>query len=164
MAKMKKQIKTIFGKKVFLLGVDHDGTYRWLEAPSWDCGWYWGFGYIEAYTNNKQPERSKDISEHTHWDSLFMNGNKNAYDAFKEFFTSTPLSDDELWELCDLMKSFYTLTGAAELFGRGYSYYTEKAKLEEVKDKDLVLRINTVMLPAIFEKIGLLFQDPEEPA
>ena len=72
---MEKQTLTIFGKKNYLLGTDQNGRKLFLVAPSWDCGWYWGFGYIETYTNNRHPERSKDIASHNHFDSLF--GNKN---------------------------------------------------------------------------------------
>lgn len=46
---MKKEKRHAFGKDIYLLGVDADGTRYWLEAPSWDCGWYWGFGYVEVY-------------------------------------------------------------------------------------------------------------------
>ena len=49
---MKKQTTTAFKKKIYLLGADAEGTKYWLEAPSWDCDWYWGFGYVETYTNN----------------------------------------------------------------------------------------------------------------
>lgn len=36
--------KTInkFGKH-YLLGINKEGKHIWLEEPSWDCGWYWGF-------------------------------------------------------------------------------------------------------------------------
>jgi len=63
---MKKTKKHAFGKDVYLLGKDKHGIYYWLESPKWDCGWYWGFGYIETYTNNKQPQLAKDINSHEH--------------------------------------------------------------------------------------------------
>ena len=37
----------------YLLGRDEEGINYWLEEPSWDCGWYWGFGYVETYTTNE---------------------------------------------------------------------------------------------------------------
>jgi len=69
---MKKRISEAFGKKVYLLGKDDEGTLYWLEAPSWDCGWYWGFGYIETYTNNNNPNRSQDITSHQHWEGTLL--------------------------------------------------------------------------------------------
>ena len=84
---MKKQTTVAFNKKIYLLGADAEGTKYWLEAPSWDCGWYYGFGYVETYTNNNYPNRSRDINSHQHFDGLFLNNPKvNAFDAFKEFF------------------------------------------------------------------------------
>lgn len=63
---MKKKISRAFNKNVYLLGKDTHNTYYWLEEPRWDCGWYWGFGYIETYTYNKRPDLSRDISSHQH--------------------------------------------------------------------------------------------------
>ena len=84
---MKKQTTIAFNKKIYLLGADAEGTKYWLEAPSWDCGWYFGFGYVETYTNNNCPSKAADINSHQHFDSLFLNDSKvNAFDAFKEFF------------------------------------------------------------------------------
>lgn len=64
---MKKQKSKAFRKEIYLLGCDSSGQNYWLEAPSWDCNWYWGFGYIETYTNNSNPSISKDIESHQHW-------------------------------------------------------------------------------------------------
>ena len=83
---MKKQKSHAFGKDIYLLGKDSDGTMYWLEAARWDCKWYWGFGYVETYTNNNHTSRSRDISSHQHFDSLFFNKNKDGHTAFKEFF------------------------------------------------------------------------------
>lgn len=68
---MRKKVTKAFGKEIYLLYIDDEGHKCWLEYPSWDCGWYWGFGYIETYTNNNYPEKAKDISSHTHWNSVF---------------------------------------------------------------------------------------------
>ena len=90
---MKKQTTIAFNKKIYLLGADAEGTKYWLEAPSWDCDRYWGFGYVETYTNNDCPNKSRDINSHQHFDSLFLNDSKvNAFDAFKEFFKETTLN------------------------------------------------------------------------
>lgn len=156
-----KQKRFAFNKTIFYLGKDKDGANRWLEAPSWDCGWYWGYGYIETYTNNESPERSRDINEHTHFDCLFLNGNKCAFDMFKEFFTSTPLNDDEIWTLCDYMMTFYTLRKTAELYRYGYSYQTEKAKLDIIKNKEQENTVNKILLPELFKHIEALLTPKE---
>lgn len=154
---MKKQTLTIFGKKNYLLGTDKNGRKLFLVEPSWDCGWYWGFGYIETYTNNSHPERSRDIASHSHFDSLFGT-NCNLYDGFKKIIKDSTLSDSELWQLCDYMKTYYCLRETAEVLGRGYSYYTEKAKLDIVKDEAYAERINKVVLPELFKHIEDLFE------
>lgn len=149
---MKKQTTIAFKKKIYLLGADAEGTKYWLEAPSWDCDWYWGFGYVETYTNNDCPSRSRDINSHQHFDSLFLNDSKvNAFDAFKEFFKETTLNEKEIHLLIDYMSSFYKLKDVAKTLGVGYSNMTETAK-----------EINEKILPAIFKQIDILLSDTDE--
>ena len=58
---IKKEKDHAFGKDVYLLGKDAEGVKYWLESPSWDCGWYWGFGYVETYQRNWRPSLARDI-------------------------------------------------------------------------------------------------------
>lgn len=160
---MKKQTTIAFRKKVYLLGADAEGTKYWLEAPSWDCNWYYGFGYIETYTNNNHPEKARDIYSHQHFDSLFLNKPQvSAFDVFKTFFKETTLNDNEIWTLIDYMISFYTLKKAAATLGRGYSHITEKAKLEETKSVEIAKEINEKILPAIFKQIDIMLSGSKE--
>lgn len=154
---MEKQTLTIFGKKNYLLGTDKNGKKLFLVEPSWDCGWYWGFGYVETYTNNTDPKRSKDISSHTHFNSLFGT-NCSLYDGFKRIIKDSTLDDDEIWKLIDYMKTFYCLSETAEVLKRGYSHYSETAKLDIVKDEAYAERINKVVLPVLFKHIEDLFE------
>ena len=148
---MKKQTTIAFNKKIYLLGADAEGTKYWLEAPSWDCDWYWGFGYVETYTNNNYPNRSRDINSHQHFDSLFLNDSKvSAFDAFKEFFKETTLDQKEIYLLIDYMSSFYKLKDVAKTLGVGYSNMTETAK-----------EINEKILTAIFKRIDILLSDTD---
>lgn len=148
---MKKEIKTFFGKKNYLIGKGEDGKNIYLLAPSWDCGWYWGFGYLETYTRR---QGQLDIEMHTHFSTL--GENQNYFDGFKEYFKETPLNDSEIWKLCDYMKSFYTLSDTAEFFRHGYSWYTETAKIDDLQRIDLENEINQKMLPQLFERIDKL--------
>lgn len=158
---MKKKTSYAFGKEIYLLGKDKEGTLYWLEEPSWDCGWYWGFGYVETYTNNKNPHLAKDINSHQHFDGLFMRGPKCEKDMFKEFFVETPLNDNEIWELCDYMKTFYTLKEVAELFKHGYSWCTEKAKIDNLQNKEQYDLVNKSWLPEVFERVKKLLKGDE---
>lgn len=152
---MEKKVINKFGEH-YLLGADEFGTKYYLEKESWDCGWYWGLGYVHTFTNNRSPQLSRDLQSHQHFNGMFFNQNKNGYDAFKEFFVDTPLTDDEIWELVDLMRTAYTLKESAEVFGRGYSHYTSRAKLDVVVNEDYVENINHIMIPAIMDRVRKL--------
>lgn len=152
---MEKQVINKFGKH-YLLGRDHEGQNVWLEKESWDCDWYWGFGYLHTYTNNKHPRYSKDINMHTHFDSTFLKGPKCSQEMFENFFAETVLTKDEMWILCDLMMTYYTLRKTAELFRHGYSWQTSKAKIDCLKSEEQEQHINKVLLPEVFKKIELL--------
>ena len=159
---LKKKTIKIFGNKYYLLGTREDGMNVYMQEPEWQCGWYWGGLYLTCFTNNRQPEKSRDINSHQHFDSLFLNDSKvSAFDAFKEFFKETTLNQKEIWLLIDYMQSFYTLKKAAEVFGTGYSHMTEKAKLSEVKSIEMAKEINEKMLPAIFKQIDILLSDTD---
>ena len=43
---MKKEIKKIFNKKNYLLGINKEGHKVCLEERAFDCDWYWGIGYV----------------------------------------------------------------------------------------------------------------------
>jgi hypothetical protein len=168
---MKKQIskKTnqAFGKEIFLLGRDEDGTNYWLEKAKWDCGWYWGFGYVETYSNNKNPHLSKDINSHQHIDSSFMGQMRkhdieNKYTINTEFIHNifdapilfeTTFTEKEGWQLSELFKSIYTLKECAGMFNRGGCNVSKNLCYELIKNEDWSNHINKEILPLIFEKI-----------
>ena len=160
---MEKKVINWHGKKFYLLGKDKEGEKYWLQAPSWDCGWYWGFGYIEVLSNKKKPELSKDIKLHTHFDSLFLN-DKSVYakDLFDSFFVETTLEGNEVYQLIDYMMSFYNLKNTAAILSCGDSHQTEKAKIDVLKNEDLANYINKTLLPAIFERIDKLLGENYE--
>jgi len=159
-----KRTTKAFNKKIYLLGIDKNNEKIWLEEPTWDCDWYWGFGYIQRYTNNTCPEKAKDITSHSHWDGEItgfkdeknnyvhhINGNPN--------LIATTLTDNESWELSDLMKSFYTLKNTAEIFRSGMSHIAKtKVNLKDKKQED---HINKVLLFKIFKRIDEILSNKE---
>ena len=128
---MNKRKSRAFGKDVYLVGINQYDEFVWLEEPSWDCGWYWGFGYLEVYTNQKQPNNSRDITSHTHWN---FNGEMHQW---KE----TVLTDEELSEVNDMFDAFYS--------------YKEIA--ERNKDTRQAKRINEVDIPRVTKRIIEIF-------
>ena len=166
MKTIKKQKDHAFGKDVYLLGIKDDKKV-WIEAPRWDCGWYWGFGYIEIYTN-KTPSNSRDILSSSHWDGSIV-GQMEKYSHEKgcfvkgEYvhhlndntdFSASVLTEKESWLLAEYMKTFYTLRKTAELYhlgGSGVTTCEKEGKL--LKDTGLAEMINKQQLPALFKLI-----------
>lgn len=147
-----KEKSYAFKKDIYLLGVDEDGTKYWLEAPKWDCGWYWGFGYVETYINNNNPSKSRDIASHQHIDSSFLGRQEcgeyihNIYDCPK--LAATTFDENTGWIISELFNEFYTLKKTAELF------HTTKSPLQDLlKNPDMEKHINEVLIPAITAKI-----------
>lgn len=144
-----------FGKDCYLLGRHKDDRgIIWLEASSWDCGWYWGFGHIETYTNQMNPSKAKDILSHSHFNSLVGHKEGGSYIYhLNEVLTDSTLTDNESWILSDLMKTAYALRETAEIYRRGGSNLSGGGKLDVLVDKEQLTKINEVQLPAIFDKI-----------
>lgn len=129
-----------FPAKIFIGKRENENIY--LSAPSWDCGWYWGFGYL----GNKNC--------HYHVNGLAKKENTNLAYAFKKHFgKSLIVRSSQLWVLCDLFGAFYTLKDAAKVLAKGGSHYTTNPCEEIIKNKEEVTRINFVVLPKIFEEI-----------
>ena len=153
---LNKQKSHAFGKDTYLLGSDNDGIKYWLEAPKWDCGWYWGFGYVKTYTNNSSPSKAKDINSHQHIDSSFMGniGGKYVHNIFDApTLKNKTFSESEGWVLSELFKTFYTLKKTAELYNRGGSHLTTNPLADLLKDTDAEKHINEVLIPAVTAKI-----------
>lgn len=130
------------------------GKRIYLSAPSWGCGWYWGFGYLG---NNNC---------HYHLDGI--DRTKNLYAALIEHFNEgfiftvnieeSPYSN-KLWVFCELVKTAYCLKETAEVLRRGGSHFTTNPCCELIKNEEEVKRINEVVLPAIFDKLDALLKE-----
>lgn len=131
------EIKAEF--KDFRIGV-LDGRGILLRVPSFDCGWYWGFGYLG----------NRDC--HFHLDRLDSMdsklANRNLYDQLIIMFGDTlTIPKDKLWQFCEIVKTVYTLKKAAELFGRGGSHYTKNPDAETLTITEYSDRINNELIP-----------------
>lgn len=124
--------KTLLGKV--------NGENIYLYAPKWDCGWYWGFGYLG---NNRC---------HYHVDGLMKDC--DLYTGFKNHFGDTFLiKESDIWVFAELFKTFYLLKKCAELYKDGGAHYTTNPIKDLIINTDEVERINSVLLPALFEEI-----------
>lgn len=138
----------------------------YLTGFSWDCGWYWGGGYIE--TRNM----------HTHFDSCFLNtvdirghalGNfctpwnkKEGYTEVRNgcsvwedldfFLDDAQFTAKEWWRIKDLYKQFYHFKKAAECFKHGGHCTTDERSESEIVPElanAVNKHIETVIIPKI---------------
>ncbi len=125
-----------------------------ITSPTWDCGWYWSFGYL----GNK--------NEHYHLSSYSDGRNISMYDALLADYELNPIllgnadkfgSFSRLLAFCELSKTAYTLKETAEVLGRGGSHYAQNPCKDIIINKAEVERINKIVLPAIFAEIDKLF-------
>lgn len=145
-----KKIKISEMPKKVLIGIV-DGENIYLSAPSWDCGWYWGFGYL----GNKNC--------HYHVSGLQGKENINMHDAFKKHFgDSLTIDDNKLWTVCELFKTFYALKETAEVLGRGGSHYTTNLIASLIINKKEVKRINEIIIPELFSEIYKILLKKED--
>lgn len=115
------------------LGRMKDGAGNWLNGEAvyltkhqWDCGWYWGFGYL----GNSRC--------HAHFDTTFLRGVLLA----SEIFESTNISDADWWVIRDLFVQAYALRQAAEVYRYGGHQTTQKGLTDLIQDRDMATRLN----------------------
>lgn len=135
--------------RVFL-GTSHDNGRIYLTPPSWDCDWYWGWGYIG--------------NTHIHYHLSSMFEKKDMYTGIKEHFKTFVITDNgDLWKFCELVRTFYHLRETSDVLTRGGSHYTTNPCQELIKDADYAKHINTVLIPAIFAETYKLFAKAVNP-
>jgi hypothetical protein len=143
---LEKYIRQGISKKSYLLGEDESGTRYFLAEPSWDCGWYWGFGYIAGYEKDKPREQAS----HEHADH-FMSKWFTSFNNSEPRLSKTTFDEEEGWRLSELFKRFYTLKEAAEMFYFGGVRVNHDD--EYLKDEALAKRINEVLIPKVTAEI-----------
>ena len=120
-------------------GIKKVSNRIYLSPPSFDCNWYWGFGYLGNNTC------------HYHIDTL---ENTNLYDAITNHFgDSLRVNEDDKWVFAELMQSFYKLRDYAELLHIGGSHLTSNPLKDEIKNQKEWERINKKLLPKVFKEI-----------
>jgi hypothetical protein len=161
-------------KKRWYLGrtkLENYGEVRnvYLEDFTWDCGWYWGGGYIHV-----------GKSAFCHFDGCFLDvpdirghclGNfvtpwsnkagtivKNGcsiWAPIELFLTDVPSHiSRKWWRIKDLYKQFYILRQAAEVFQYGGHCSSEgrlPAEIDLERAKSLNTHLETVIISAIRE-------------
>lgn len=113
----------------------------WLEKHSWDCDWYWGFGYI----GNKHL--------HTHFDLTFLSDSQHyiASEIFEQNDTAINITDKAWWIIRDLFVQAYALSKAAAVYRYGGHQTSEEIttiiqdkKMSRILNNDLEIVLNTL--------------------
>lgn len=129
----------------FRLGNDPvTGRSVFMSRPSFDCEWYWGFGYLG------------NLDCHFHLSSLHtmynsVPENMHLFDQMKKFFgDSLTIKDDrDLWTFVEVVLTIYTLRKTADLFYMGGSGATYNPLQFTLKDagSDMYKTINESLIP-----------------
>ena len=140
-------------KKIKLGIVNNENIY--LTPPSWDCDWYWGFGYLGNKNCHYHIDGLNKIETYNSEKKVFEYEFVNLYDGLKKHFGDSFIvkEDKDIWMLAELFKTFYTLKETAEVLGRGGSHYGYNPCSLIIKNDIEVKRINEIVLPAIFKEI-----------
>lgn len=109
-----------------------------LRRPSFDCKWYWSFGYL----GNSQA--------HYHLNGVESDKNKHMFDKLKLHFGSslTITRDEDLWKFCEISQTIYTLKNMAELNHIGGSHTTSNPCKDLLQNADWYRHIVEVLIPA----------------
>lgn len=147
--------------KIKLGTVDNESIY--LSPPSWDCGWYWGFGYLGNKNCHYHVDGLKTIETYNLEAKAWTHERVNLYDGFKRHFAESFIvkADKDIWTLAELFQTFYILKEVAEVYNRGGSYLSSNPCASVIKNLDEVKRINEVVLPAIFKEIYIILNKYE---
>ncbi len=135
------------GKNLYLLGKDSEDVAYWLEAPSWDCGWYWGFGHIYTYPNNNTAKESKTFQHIDNPMRWFV------YSNVLPKLAKVPYTEDEAWKLVELFKQFYLLRDMAGYYKRGGCYISVLDNHKRLQDRTQTKNLNNIRIPEITKQI-----------
>lgn len=155
------------------------GTRRavYLQGFKWDCGWYWGGGYIGNKDFHAHFDGAfldvPDIRGHslgnfvTPWQKLeeyqkgsavVITNGASIWEDVGTFLDDSPKHISEnWWRIKDLFKQFYALKESAEVFQHG-GHCTPKGRTDKEIDAGMAEKINlhiaTVIIPEICKAVG----------
>lgn len=115
-------------KTKLYLGKDFNDERIYLSKHSWDCNWYWGFGYL----GNK--------NMHFHIRSWLTGHQATEWEIHLK---DTKLTPANWWVIGDLFKQAYALKECAEAYRSGGHWTDTAESLRAKRDDDLIKRINS---------------------
>ena len=130
----------------------------YLSTPTFDCDWYWGFGYLgnsHCHYPLDSYQAEQGSGEHR---------NIDMFDALStDYDLCSALKDTgNLWKFCELFKTAYALAEVAKVFKRGGSHYSKNPCQELLKNPGMYEHINFVLLPTLFKEMDKIFLVKQE--
>jgi hypothetical protein len=125
-----------------LLGKTADNERIYLSKHKWDCGWYWGMGYVG---NN---------DSHFHFESYLKGTKYNVTDHFVE----TKIIQNEWWILRDLFIQAYALKRCAEVYSHG-GHQTSKEGITDIIRNEVLAKTLNADLEKILNKIWEVMEE-----
>lgn len=104
-----------------------EGENIYLLKHTWDCDWYWGFGYIgnsNSHSNFKENLLTKETS-------------------ISKLLDNPQYSQDSWWIIRDLFKQAYVLKDCAEIYRHGGHQTFSKGTTDIIKDEEMCKRLNS---------------------
>ena len=109
------------------LGKLIDGEQCYLYKHTWDCDWYWGFGYVG---NSKS---------HYHFDS-FLKDTKYTPD---DLSSECNFTENEWWVIRDMFVQVYALKKCAEVYRYGGHQTSKSGVTDTILSTDMCTRLNS---------------------
>lgn len=107
------------------LGTTLEDGLVYLDKHSWDCGWYWSFGYVG------------NSLYHFHIESLIQ----SVYEVDK-IFMHTDIQQDQWWVIRDLFVQAYALQRAAEVYQFGGHQTHQAGVTDIINNRDMADKLN----------------------
>lgn len=131
-------------EKIYIGRIDNESIY--LSKHSWNCGWYWGFGYVG--NNNLHFHISSLINEKDD------KGKYPEYEVNQVFqnsiaFNSPVFTQKQWWVIRDLFIQAYALKKSAEVFRYGGHQTTLTGVTDILKDTT----INEIITEELFKEV-----------
>lgn len=146
-------MKTLSTYSKVFLGKNNDEKI-YLTPPSWDCGWYWGFGYLGNKNCHYHISGLEKIETYNFDKKVREYEFVNLKDGFDRHFGDTfIIRESDKWVFAELFSTFYKLKETTEVLGRGGSHLTTNPISDLIKNADEVKRINDIVMPQLFDEI-----------
>ena len=153
-----------------------------LEGFSWDCGWYWGGGYIgnrdlhchfdDCFLEMPDPRGHPLGNFVTPWNvpnkwqenapKVVLSNGCSIWEGLETFLDNSPAHlRRNWWRIKDLYKQFYRLRGAAEVFRHG-GHCTSAGRNALEINKEMEDKINDHIQAVIIPEIIKALKEPED--